>query len=89
MTDSDDGLIEALVKRVPLRLERALALKQQVDGGARLGDNDLAFLGRVFEDARKILPLVDRHPEYQDLAARMLDLYHQITTQALDNESQG
>ena len=31
-------------------------------------------------------PLLDRHPEYQELAARMMSLYHAITTQALANE---
>jgi len=40
----------------------------------------------VFEDCNNLKPLLDRHPEYRDLAARMMNLYHAITTKALANE---
>lgn len=89
MTDDkeDDGLIYVLMERFEkIRLPRALSLKEKVDGGGVLDDYDLAFLEEVFSDSNKIKPLLDRHPEYQDLAARVINLYSEITAKALENE---
>jgi hypothetical protein len=46
----------------------------------------VAFLEEVFSDSNKIKPLLDRHPEYQELAARIVGLYKDITEKALENE---
>jgi hypothetical protein len=47
----------------------------------------LAFLHEVFENAEQIKPLVDRHPEYQDVYTQALQqLYKDITDKALENE---
>jgi hypothetical protein len=40
----------------------------------------------VFEDSKHTIPLGDKHPEYQDLMARVILLYREITEQALKNE---
>jgi hypothetical protein len=83
----DDGLIYVLMERFEkIRLPRALSLKEKVDGGAVLDDYDIAFLEEVFSDSNKIKPLLDRHPEYQELATRVLTLYGEITEKALENE---
>lgn len=83
----DDGLIFVLMERFEkIRLPRALSLKEKVDGGAVLDDYDIAFLEEVFSDSNKIKPLLDRHPEYQELATRVLTLYGEITEKALENE---
>jgi len=48
---------------------------------------DIGFLRtRAHQRRPKLKPLLDRHPEHQALAARLMDLYHAITTQALKNE---
>lgn len=89
MTDDkdDDGLIFVLMERFEkIRLPRALSLKEKVDGGAVLDDYDVAFLEEVFSDSNKIKPLLDRHPEYQELATRVVTLYREITAKALENE---
>jgi len=89
MTDDkeDDGLIYVLMERFEkIRLPRALSLKEKVDGGGVLDDYDVAFLEEVFSDSNKIKPLLDRHPEYQELAARIVGLYKDITEKALENE---
>ena len=82
MTDAskDDGVIAALLERFQnIRLPRALDIKARVDKGEKLHENDIAFLGRVLEDAQQIQPLLDRHPEYEVLVTRAMHLYNDIT----------
>jgi hypothetical protein len=89
MTEStkDTGIKLALIQRFETqRLPRALALKAQVDRGELLSEQDLAFLERVFADAQQIKSLVHKHPEWQPLAVRAMELYKQITDRALANE---
>ena len=86
-TPEDQGVMQALLQRFnELRLPRLLRLKERVDAGEPLTDEDLEFLREAFEDAERAKPLFDRHPEYQDLGARVVRLYSEITTQALKNE---
>jgi hypothetical protein len=86
-TSQDAGVIQTLVERLSnQRLPRALDLKAKVDAGDTLSDFDLRFLEDVFADAQHIRPLVERHPEYQELAARMIRLYKEILDKAMANE---
>ena len=83
----DAGIIQTLLDRLnSQRLPMALTLKEKVDQGGTLSDHDIRKLEEVFADARKIQPLVDRHPEYHDLVARILNLYREILDRALENE---
>jgi len=89
MNDStaDAGLIEVLLERLEKqRLPRLLALKDKVDGGEPLDDLDLEFLEMSIVDARKAIPIIDRHPEYQALAAQVMELYKNILEKALQIE---
>ena len=89
MTESakEAALIQVLVERLEkIRLPIALELKEKVDRGEVLNDLDINFLEEVFGDAGKITPLIDKHPEWQELAERMVSLYNDITTKALENE---
>ena len=86
-TSKDAGLIQVLAEQLEThRLPRALSLKEKVDGGEALDEFDIEFLEQVFKDAQSIRPLVERHPEWQDLAAKMMGLYKEITDKALENE---
>jgi hypothetical protein len=83
----DEGVIAVLMERLEKqRLPRALDLKEKVDAGEVLADLDITFLEEVFADASKVGPLVDRHPEYQELATRLISLYKHITAKALENQ---
>lgn len=89
MNDStlDTGLIEVLLERLEKqRLPRLLALKKKVDEGSSLDDLDLDFLENSITDARKVIPIIDRHPEYQSLATKVMELYKDISEKALQIE---
>lgn len=89
MKDPTDGsgTIQALLDRLNnWRLPRALALKEKVDRGEKLDDNDTAFLKRVFEDSSQAKKLVAGHPELKPLYDKVVALYSHITQKALENE---
>ncbi|MBK7423031.1 MAG: hypothetical protein IPJ48_08025 [Propionivibrio sp.] len=84
----DAGVLAVIVARMEQqRLPRAIDLKAKVEQGGVLDDLDIEFLEGVFADSSELKPLLVRHPEYQDLAARMMALYREITTKALENEN--
>ena len=83
----DAGLIEVLLERLEKqRLPRLLALKKKVYEGSSLDDMDLDFLENSITDARKVVPIIDRHPEYQSLATKVMELYKDISEKALQIE---
>jgi len=86
-SSTDAALIQVLVDRLEKhRLPVALELKEKVDQGDVLNDREIEFLEEVLGDVDKVKPLLERHPEWQELAARMVSLYNEITTKALENE---
>lgn len=87
-TSNDAALIQVLVDRLEkIRLPIALELKDKVDQGELLTDREIEYLEKVLGDVEQIKPLIDRHPEWQELVARVAGLYNDITTKALENEN--
>ena len=85
--NKEAALIQVLAERMEkVRLPRALDIKERVDRGEVLGEPDLLFLEEVFRDAGQIGAFVKKHPEWQDLAGRIMHLYREITEKALENE---
>jgi hypothetical protein len=83
----DDGVILALIDRFEKqRLPRLRALKEKVDAGGLLSEEDIEFLDTVIHDAQQSKPLIDRHPDWQSFCANVVHLYETITEKALDNE---
>jgi hypothetical protein len=84
------GISEALIQRFEKdRLPRILKIKDRVDQGQALDKTDLSFLERVLNDAQENQHLIDSIPRCQDLFARVVHLYRDITTKALENEEHG
>ena len=83
----DAGTIAALMIRFKeYRLPRAQRMLEKVNGGEKLSDSDIQFLKRVYNDGRNTQPLVKRHPEYNDLITRYINLYTEIINKGLENE---
>ena len=86
----DTGLLSVLIERLESqRLPRAFVLKDKVDRGETIDEFDLTFLQEVLADATKIKPLIERHPEHQELVSKLFGLYRDITEKALANEKSG
>jgi len=85
----DMGVMTVLLRRVySQRLPRILILKSKVDQGGLLDRYDIDYLSHVLADARAIQPTIERHPEYQPLAARLISLYKAVIDKAVENEQQ-
>ena len=81
------GVISALLERLEKqRLPRLRRLQARVNQGEVLEKADLQFLETVSFDTQRLVPLVDENPEFQDLFIKLVSLYEEITTRALQNE---
>ncbi len=76
-------LLEQLNEDVIPKTEDIL---QRLETGALLDNWDQQVLEEFIQHTRQIMPLIDRHPEYQDLYANLAHLLKIITDQALINE---
>ena len=47
---------------------------------------DMEFMEQAMEDGKSARPLIERHPELDELAKKVIGLYHEIMTKALENE---
>lgn len=85
--DTEQGVVTMLLERMRTqRLPRALDMKEKVDAGEKLDEFDLQFLEEVFHDASEQRERCKEHPELHGLITKMIHLYHEITTKALENE---
>jgi hypothetical protein len=90
--DKDLGIVSVLLKRFEEeRLPGIMSIKKKVEGGETLDDGEIEFLRRFFEQARAngLWRLLERHPEYQDLAGSVFSTCRRIVEQDLENEKRG
>lgn len=85
----DEGTIAALLKRSRRRIPNLLAIKKRLEAGGTLSNLEITELEIMIKGVNDTRALVDRHPEYQELVARMVSLYGEITEMAVANEEKG
>jgi len=85
--EKDKGLIMVLLERFnKQRLPRALALKEKVDSGELLDDYDRKYIKELQKDSSEVMLIIERNPEYKDLAANIINLYKQIIEKDIENQ---
>lgn len=85
--DHDDAVLQTLLDRLlRFRLPRLLSIRERVDQGEPLTDDDIVFLKASMADAQASQQYVVRNPEFHDLGASIVQLYSHIVTKATENE---
>ena len=85
---NDAALIAVLTERFKKqRYPRAVNLIEKVEHGELLDHFDLVFLKEVSDDIHNIQPLLDRQPECQIIANKMINLCSEIAVKGLKNEN--
>lgn len=88
--DKDAGTIAALMLRFrEQRLPRVKRMLETVNQGEALPDSEIDYLQRIFDESRSSRSLIKRHPEYHELVASFISMYHEIVEKALENEKAG
>lgn len=69
--DAEEGTIAVLLDRaINKRIPNVLAIKDRLDAGGTLSDLEITHLDEILADAGKMQEMVDRHPEFHELAAK-------------------
>ena len=87
ISDKDRAVLSAVLNRFnSYRLPRVLAMRTRVLDGERLGETELQFLELLVRDMRKLRPLCESSPRYKSIYTQAVNLYAEVTAQALENE---
>lgn len=87
--DTRTGIMHALVERLAHeRLPRLLNIKERVDAGETLTEDDLDFLQKSLGDAQDNAHFYKDYPQYHDIAVKVVAIYHDVVARALENEKQ-
>lgn len=86
----EEGVSQVAIEQfVHYRLPFLLKVKEEMDAGKVLTDGELELMSRIVERAHNVNRFVYEHPELKDLVARIIDLVHDITGEALRNATGG
>ncbi|MFL6578421.1 MAG: MGH1-like glycoside hydrolase domain-containing protein, partial [Povalibacter sp.] len=83
----DVRVIQVMVQRLnQQRLPRAMKLKERVERGELLTEDDTSFLKKVIVDDGQETRVVTKYPEFRQVLDTMAKLYGDILNQAVVNE---
>lgn len=83
----DAGLIQVMAAHLEMhQLPMALSLKEKVDRGETLNEFDIEFLEEIMRETQEGRALLERHPEWHEVIIKLIRLYKDITSKALENE---
>ena len=86
--NDDQGVIYVLMEHFTRHLHpRAVDIEKELDAGRCLTDAQIDHVSQVLEEFKLLRPLIERHPEHQDLAGGVAALYASIARRALQNET--
>jgi len=85
----DEGTIAALLKRIKRRIPNLLAIKKRLEAGGTLSNLETTELEKMITGSEDTRALFERHPEYQELVAKIFSLIEEITEMAVANEEKG
>ena len=84
---NDTAIIQVVLDRFEKqRLPRITEIKEKAENGEILNEFEIEFLSEALHDARNLLPVLDRHPEYEPLLSQVIHYYKMVTDRALENE---
>jgi hypothetical protein len=82
----EEAVSQAVVEQfVQHQLPFLLKVKEEMDAGKVLTDGELELMMRLVARARNFNEFVYLHPELKELVAKVIDLVHEITGEALRN----
>lgn len=84
--EKDKGLLQVLLDRFnKQRLPRALALEKKVNSGELLDDYDHKYIEDLKKDASQVRAIIERNPEYKELAENIINLWNEIIEKDIEN----
>jgi hypothetical protein len=84
----ENGVSQVIIERfVKYRLPILLRIREEMDEGKVLSDGELELLNRVVQRAHQINKFVHLYPDNKELVAKVVSLFGEITSKALENES--
>ena len=85
--EKDKGMIMVLLERFnKQRLPRALAMKKKVDSSELLDDYDHKYIKELQKDASQAMLIIERNPEYKELAAKIINMWNEIIEKDIENQ---
>lgn len=83
----EDGVSQVIIERfVHYRLPILLNIREDMEEGKTLSEGELELLARVAQRAHQINKFAHLYPDNKELVAKVINLFHEITEKALDNE---
>ena len=83
----DKATLDALIHKLNTRqIPRARRMLERLENGEKLRDEDIDILKLEYDEYMKDWGIVERNPQYTEIATGYVELYTKIIEMALQNE---